>query len=365
MAKPSPLGSKVAGFLLPFVAVGLMGYTWYIYTFRICAHLITKEPETHRSEAIAFIVIATLLWTMALLCYARILLTPPGKPDKSNIISSESGGLSNRNLPRYFYSPELYDLTKMESHCLDQQNVKTALLSVCKQDGQAKYCHFCDGFKPERAHHCRECNACVLKMDHHCPWVSGCVGFRNYKFFVLFLLYTGLYGAWVFITSLPLVVRSIQEMSDMLDPQWIVLIIIAFIFGFTVLGFAGVHFSYILRNETTIEHLSNKPYDIRVDFDNSGHNFEVISVAPENYLWEQSKKHNWRSVMGNSFWGWFVPIKQGLGTGLVFPYSEKMYQNIVDRARKQRGSLDVSHFESTTHIERLSSVESTTRMTST
>lgn len=52
-----------------------------------------------------------------------------------------------------------------------------------------KLCPTCLRLKVERSHHCRMCGKCVLKMDHHCPWLANCIGFRNYKYFLLVHLY--------------------------------------------------------------------------------------------------------------------------------------------------------------------------------
>jgi len=59
--------------------------------------------------------------------------------------------------------------------------VDTAGLNTCERCNMT--------WKPQRAHHCSECGVCVYKMDHHCPWVNNCVGQRNYKYFMQFVIF--------------------------------------------------------------------------------------------------------------------------------------------------------------------------------
>jgi len=52
------------------------------------------------------------------------------------------------------------------------------------------WCSPCDTWKPALVHHCSTCKRCGLWVDHHCSFSGQCVGFRNMRCYVLWLVYT-------------------------------------------------------------------------------------------------------------------------------------------------------------------------------
>jgi len=96
------------------------------------------------------------------------------------------------------------------------------------------WCAKCDTYRPRRTHHCSTCRSCVLDMDHHCPWVNNCVGWRNHKYFLLFLMYAWIGCLWSAVVMMHAICNPTESMLVLQD-------------GFDVFGNEQEQFAAALR----------------------------------------------------------------------------------------------------------------------
>ncbi|EKG20483.1 Zinc finger DHHC-type palmitoyltransferase protein [Macrophomina phaseolina MS6] len=207
--------------------------TWAVWV----SYKIGVEERQSTGRDYFFAWLAMILYCMLNWSYTTAVFTDPGSPvDQSN------GGYNS--LPTQELSRPYTSFT-------------------VKSNGGLRYCKKCQTKKPDRAHHCSTCKRCVLKMDHHCPWLATCVGLRNYKAFMLFLIYLSLFcwacfalsGAWCWKEF-----TSDSYMDSLTPVNYIVLAVISGIVGLVITGFTAWHIMLAARGLTTIESLEKTRY---------------------------------------------------------------------------------------------------------
>ncbi|KAL6611293.1 hypothetical protein ACP70R_039221 [Stipagrostis hirtigluma subsp. patula] len=177
--------------------------------------------------AAAVLAVFHLLLAMILWCYLMVVFTDPGGVPEN-------------------WRPGAEDSGYPASSALEEQA------------SPPRYCSRCQNGKPPRCHHCSVCDRCVLKMDHHCVWVVNCVGARNYKYFLLFLVYTFLEMVLDALVLLPNFIEFFQDESRRSSsPGDIAILFLAFVlnvaFALSLLIFIGMHISLVTSNTTSIE----------------------------------------------------------------------------------------------------------------
>lgn len=288
----------LGSFMILLVAA-IIGVTYYAVI------ISTYGPQLLRggSDAIvAFFIVLVfhILLVMLIWCYFMVVTSDPGSvPQNWRPITDEEAAEA-QTMPMSASLPSMSNTTCPQP-----------LVGGTGQIPGLRYCAKCENIKPPRSHHCRVCQRCILKMDHHCVWVVNCVGARNYKFFLLFLLYTFLATTLDTFVLLPCFISFFKGFQNRTgSPSGLATTFLAFIlnvaFALSLLGFLIMHASLVSSNTTTIEVYEKK--------------------KTSRWRYDMGRKKNFEQVFGKQKLYWLFPLyaEEDLETlpvlnGLDFP----------------------------------------------
>jgi len=312
---------KPLRFLPVLYVLSTISFIWAIYMF---CHVIPRlqlgvtKPlvqQPVRLHAQIECGIFNYITVMLLLCYTLSTLTHPGE------------------IPR--------DDPKWDYQSTPNANIE---LKEKKRTGDRRHCKWCGKYKPDRTHHCRVCRICILKMDHHCPWIYNCVGFYNYKYFFLLIMYSAIACTFIFFTMHTSVYMAFLDDADLL-PMFLLVFgqTLSFFLMVLLTTFWSFHVWLVSRSMTTIEFCEKNTVHKKKEGE-AGWFCETYVESP----YDVGAFRNLRAVLGRNPLFWPFPVWTVLGNGLSYDTEETP---MIRRASKG-GPYPASDLDATRLVRR-------------
>ena len=216
-----------------------------------------------------------------------------------------------------------------------------------KKSGGKRYCRYDRKYKPDRTHHCSQCQECTLRMDHHCPWLDNCIGFWNYKFFLLTLFYGSLslmligvscgWLGWYIFGFTPVAGIDISRLAVGLAVG-----AVCALGSFVIVLFLSMHVVMAAKGLTTIEvfEKGNQGMDddscIRTICCTKRDPVTKKPLYPPSSYKLESFVQNLKAAMGEDILRWFIPsmpvMKTGSEDGLIFQTNEPLDASKIEES---------------------------------
>ncbi|KAL4624872.1 putative palmitoyltransferase ZDHHC20 isoform X2 [Arapaima gigas] len=280
---------RVLSWIPVFFITVVVCWSYYAYVVELCV----SELQPSVLLAVVYLIVFHLSFFMFVWSYWRTIFTKPVSPSKEFCLPKAE--------------KEQYE--KEERPEAQQEILKKVAkdLPVYTRTGTGgiRYCDRCQVIKPDRCHHCSACDTCVLKMDHHCPWVNNCVGFSNYKFFILFLAYALVYCLFIASTVLQYFIKFwTNELPDTHAKFHVLfLFFVAAMFCISILSLFSYHLWLVGKNRSTIE----------------AFRAPVFTNGPDKNGFSLGFRKNVTQVFGDQGRLWLLPFFTSLGDGYTFP----------------------------------------------
>ncbi len=215
-------------------------------------------------------IITIILFFLSIVAYLIVHVTDPGIVPRKNFLLDDQL-IKRKGVNLSYLTDPNYELPV---HIADTIDPEEGINTSPSKHGHRDYCSTCQIYRPPRTSHCSRCDNCIEVLDHHCPFVGNCIGKRNYKYFIAFVM---LASALAFMLIVQLICVAAEDTpanetskSDSSEDsgsngngQLILIIfgIACMIVGILLACFICFHFWLINKGKTTREYLKKKFVD--------------------------------------------------------------------------------------------------------
>ncbi|KAK2498417.1 hypothetical protein MC885_009529 [Smutsia gigantea] len=240
----------------------LLGWSYYAYAIQLCV--------------VVCLIAYHLLFAMFVWSYWKTIFTLPMNPSKEFHLSYAEKELLERE-PRGEAHQEVL-----------RRAAKDLPIYTRTVSGAIRYCDRCQLIKPDRCHHCSVCDK-----------VNNCVGFSNYKFFLLFLAYSLLYCLFIAATDLQYFIKFWTNGLPDTQAKFHIMFLFfaAAMFSVSLSSLFGYHCWLVSKNKSTLEAFRSPVF--RHGTDKNGFSLGFSK--------------NMRQVFGDEKKYWLLPIFSSLG----------------------------------------------------